>query len=110
MTLITEGHFLGGCASLNNSIKKTFPPQSCELGVFRKDLEGKTSREIFLGWQYLLAEAVMIMVEKNKKQGRYSLVENEVSALQNNSFCPGAAGVTFPNTKENIFYADRAFV
>lgn len=36
------------------------------MDVFRKELEGKTSREIFLGWQYLLAEAVMITGEKNK--------------------------------------------
>lgn len=55
------------------------------MDVFRKELEGKISRESFLGWQYLLAEAVMIMDEKKKKnlkQGRYSLVENEVSASQ----------------------------
>lgn len=56
------------------------------MDVFRKELEGETSRERILGWQYLLAEAVMITGEKkNKKtlkQGRYSLIENEVSASQ----------------------------
>lgn len=55
------------------------------MDVFRKELEDKTSRERFLGWQYLLAEAVMITGgKKNKtlKQGRYSLAENEGPASQ----------------------------
>lgn len=54
------------------------------MDVFRKELEDETFRECFLGWQYLLAEAVMIMGGKKKtlKQGRYSLIENEGPASQ----------------------------
>lgn len=38
------------------------------MDVFRKELEDETSRECFLGWQYLLAEAVMITGGKKKKK------------------------------------------
>lgn len=47
---------------------------------------------------------------EREKQGQCFLVQNEVSVLQTGFFCPGAAGVTFQNTKEHVASMNRAFV